>query len=138
MGPAVRVAGHVAAVAAGGAVGVLGSFVHPLTWFGLPYGLLLGLVLTAALVVSAGIAARSRTGALAAFAGWLVAVGLLSVQRSEGDLVVPATALGYCWLLGGTVVAGLALALPYWMLSGASMARPGAPAAPSGAERIGR
>jgi hypothetical protein len=38
---------------------------------------------------------------------------LFSMPRPEGDLVVPGDALGYAWLLGGVVVAGLAIAWPY-------------------------
>lgn len=111
-----RVVLHVAAVVAGAAAGVLGSFVHPLTWLRLPVGLLEAFALTAAVVATAGLLTRSRSGAGAAVAGWLVAVVTMSLQRSEGDLVVPASVLGYCWLLGGTVVAGATLAWPYALL----------------------
>jgi N-acetyl-1-D-myo-inositol-2-amino-2-deoxy-alpha-D-glucopyranoside deacetylase len=135
---AVRVIVHVAALAAGLVVGVLGSFVHPLTWAGLPYGLLLGLALTGSLVATGGLVTRSRSGALVATAGWLLAVGTMSLPRPEGDLIVPATALGYAWLLGGTLVAGLAMAVPYRLLPGASHGAPADRGAPSGAARIGR
>jgi hypothetical protein len=136
--PAVRALLHVAALVAGAAVGVLGSFVHPLVRFGVPYGLLLGLVLTGVTVATAGLLTRARSGALAAAAGWLVAVATLSLQRSEGDLIVPATGLGYAWLLGGTAVVGLALAVPYGLLAGEP--RPAVPDrfASTGAARIGR
>jgi hypothetical protein len=136
--PAVRALLHVAALAAGTAVGVLGSFVHPLVRFGVPYGLLLGLVLTATLVGTAGLVTGARSGALAAAGGWLVAVAVLSLQRAEGDLIVPATGLGYGWLLGGTAVVGLALAVPYGLLAGEPRTAGLARVAPSGAARIGR
>ena len=116
MSAPVRVVAHVAALLAGAAAGVLGSFVHPLRWHGLPYGLVLGLALTFSVVVTAGLLTRSRSAAAAAGLGWLVATVTLSVQRREGDLVVPATSLGYAWLLGGLVVVMVAMAWPYSLL----------------------
>jgi hypothetical protein len=135
---AVRVVVHVAAGVAGAAVGVLGSFVHPLTWSGVPYGLLLGLALTAVLIATAGMVTGSRSGAAVAAAGWLAAVGTLSVPRAEGDLIVPATTLGYCWLLGGILFAGAALAWPYHLQARSRGSASTGYTAPSGAARIGR
>jgi len=45
--------------------------------------------------------------------GWLVAVLVLASRRPEGDLVVPGSVAGYVWLLGGTLLAGVCVALPY-------------------------
>lgn len=98
--------------AAGAAAGLLGSFVHPLTAGLLPFGLLLAGALSAADVVTAGLLA-GRAGAVATGLGWVSAVLVLSGRRPEGDLVVPGTALGYGWLLGGTVLVIGAAALPY-------------------------
>ena len=95
------------------AAGVLGSFVHPVIAWHLPVGLLCALALSGAVFVAAGLAVRSRSGAAAAAAGWLLPVLLFSSPRPEGDLVVPGDALGYAWLFGGVVVAGLAIAWPY-------------------------
>ncbi len=108
-----RVALHVAAAAVGTAVGLLGSFVHPLRLVGLPAGLGLGLVLSAVTFIAFGAMLRQRTGAAAAVFGWLAPVLLLSTPRPEGDLVVAGSALGYAWLLGGTLLAGLCVAVPY-------------------------
>ncbi len=135
---AVRVVLHVLALAAGAAVGVLGSFVHPLTWAGLPYGLLLAIVLTGAVMVTAGLATGSRSGAGCAAAGWLAVVVTLSSPRSEGDLVVPGTALGYAWLLLGTFVVVLGVAVPYRLLLPPARPSPAERLAPSGTAPIGR
>jgi N-acetyl-1-D-myo-inositol-2-amino-2-deoxy-alpha-D-glucopyranoside deacetylase len=135
---AVRAVLHIVALAAGVTVGVLGSFVHPLTWHGLPYGLLLGLVLTGALMVAAGLATSSRSAPLLAAAGWLVVVVTLSSPRSEGDLVVPGTALGYAWLLAGTFVVVLGVMLPYRLLARPTRPAPSQRLAPSGTAPIGR
>jgi hypothetical protein len=104
---------HGLAVVLGIAAGVLGSFVHALRLAGLPVGLLCGLALTATVLVAAGLATGSRSGAVAAAAGWFLPVLLLSAPRPEGDLVVSGSALGYLWLVGGTIVAGVAVAWPY-------------------------
>jgi hypothetical protein len=118
------------AAALGAAAGVLGSFVHALRVAGLPIGLLCGLALTATVLVAAGLATGSRAGAGAAALGWFVPVLLLSAPRPEGDLVVSGSALGYLWLVGGTVVAGAALAWPYGRAR-----RSAAPSAPPGPRR---
>jgi hypothetical protein len=114
---AARALGHLLALAAGAAAGVLGSFTFAYTSASLPVGLLVGLFLCLAVFTSAGLALRSRGAAAAAAAGWLVTVGFLSAQRPEGDLIVPATTLGYCWLILGFLVAALSIAVPYAALS---------------------
>lgn len=121
-----RVIVHGVAVVAGAAAGVLGSFVHAYTTHRVPVGLLVALALSLAVFGTAGLAGRARSGTLAAAAGWLLAVAYLSLQRPEGDLVVPASTLGYCWLLGGTLVAGVAIALPYSLWAATLGMPPGA------------
>lgn len=108
-----RVALHGAALAVGVVAGVVGSFVHPARVAGLPVGLLCALGLSAAGFVAGGLAVGARSGAAAGALGWLVPVLLLSSPRPEGDLVVAGDGFGYAWLLGGTVVAAVAVALPY-------------------------
>jgi Family of unknown function (DUF6113) len=125
--PAVaRVLGYLLALVAGAAAGLLGSFTFAYTNASIPVGLLVALSLSLAVFVTAGLVLRSRGAAAVGIVGWLVTVGLLSLERPEGDLVVPASTLGYAWLLVGTVVAGLSLAVPYAALSadGNGRARP--------------
>lgn len=95
------------------AAGLLGSFVHASTAYGVPVGLLAGLGLSLAVFATAGLTTRSRGPAAGAALGWVAVVLMLTVRRPEGDLVVPGTLLGYAWLLGGTVVAGAAVSWPY-------------------------
>jgi len=101
-----------AAVVAGVAAGLLGSFVHPLTFVLVPVGLLLAFALSAAVFVTAGLL-LGRGGVVAAGGGWVVTVLLLASPRPEGDLVVPGSTAGYLWLFGGTLVAAGCMALPY-------------------------
>ncbi|MCY7372437.1 MAG: DUF6113 family protein [Spirochaetaceae bacterium] len=110
--PASRLLLHGLAAGAGALAGVLGSFVHALPTAGLPGGLLCALVLSVAVFATARLVAASRSGAAAAAAGWLLPVLLLSAPRAEGDLVVAGSGVGYTWLLGGTLLAGLAIGWP--------------------------
>lgn len=102
-----RLTAYAFAAVAGVVAGVLGSFAQGYTTDGLPTGLLAGLGLLGAVLVTAGTLTRSRGGVLVAGGGWLLTVLLLAAPRPEGDLIVPGTGLGYAWLLGGMVVVGL-------------------------------
>lgn len=117
----------------GAAAGLLGSFAHPLTVGVLPVGLVVAAGLTVAVVVTAGLLA-DRPGAVAAALAWMAMVLVLASRRPEGDLVVPASALGYTWLLGGTVLAIGCAALPYRRYRGFSTA-PDAPMTPEWTRR---
>ena len=112
MPPALRALLVLPAAAAGACAGVLGSFVHPLVLAGLPVGLAVAAALSAGVFVTSGLLV-GRPGAAAAALGWLVAVLVLASRRPEGDLVVPGSVAGYVWLLGGTLLAGGCVALPY-------------------------
>jgi hypothetical protein len=109
---AVRALLLAAAALAGAAAGLLGSFVHPLSVLGVPVGLLLALGLSAGVFVTGGLLV-GRPAAVAAAVGWVAVVLLLASPRPEGDLVVPASVTGYGWLLGGTLLAGCCVAVPY-------------------------
>jgi hypothetical protein len=113
MPPPRRVLAGVVAMLGGFGAGLLGSFAHADTSYGVPVGLLAGLGLSLAVFVTAGLTTRSRGPVAGAALGWVAVVLVLSVRRPEGDLVVPATLLGYVWLLGGTLLAGAAVSWPY-------------------------
>ncbi|MBT2878771.1 hypothetical protein HET66_12865 [Streptomyces sp. McG6] len=49
--------------------------------------------------------ARARGGAVAAVAGWMAAVILLTTTRPEGDFVFAAGGGSYLFLLGGMALA---------------------------------
>ena len=102
---------------AGFAVGLAGAFFHDV-WpevagISLPVGIVVALGAEAVVLLLAGLAFRNRLAVVAPAAGWLLAILTMSAERSEGDLVVGATGTGYVLLLGGALVIGLCLAVPY-------------------------
>jgi hypothetical protein len=110
---AARVLGYLVALAAGAAAGLLGSYKYNYTYAWVPVGLLVSLCLIGAVFVTAGLALRSRGAAALAAVGWVAAAMVMSTNGPGGDLVVPASGLGYSWLLGGFVVALVSVGLPY-------------------------
>src|SRR3954469_20282285 len=108
-----RVLRYLAALAAGAAAGLLGSFKYNYTYGWVPVGLLVGLGLIGAVFVTAGLALRSRGAAALAAAGWVVIAVVMSMTGPGGDLVVPASNLGYSWLLAGFLVALVSVVVPY-------------------------
>jgi hypothetical protein len=102
----------VVAVLAGLGAGLLGSFTHASTSYGLPVGLFAALGLCFGVFAMARVAATGRVPVAGAVLGWATVVLLLSVRRPEGDLVVPGTALGYCWLVGGMLGAAATVSWP--------------------------
>ncbi|SMQ18694.1 hypothetical protein SAMN06272771_5150 [Streptomyces sp. Ag82_O1-12] len=88
--------------ALGALVGVAGALVQP-GWF--PGGLLLALAGEAGAVLGATRVLRGRAGGVAAAAGWMLAVVLLTASRPEGDFLFAAGSGSYLYLLGGIAVA---------------------------------
>ncbi|MFJ5996424.1 DUF6113 family protein [Streptomyces sp. NPDC092370] len=86
----------------GAVVGVAGALVQP-GWF--PGGLLLALAGEAGAVLGAARVVRGRAGGVAAAAGWMLAVILLTASRPEGDFLFAAGSGSYLFLLGGIAVA---------------------------------
>jgi hypothetical protein len=129
---AARVLGYLMALAAGAAAGLLGSFKYNYTDGWVPVGLLVALSLCAAVFVAAGLALRSRGAAAVAAWGWVAAAVAMLSTGPGGDLVVPATLLGSCWLLGGLLVAVLSVVVPYAAIMAASPRSPARADAPAG------
>ncbi|MCL3996278.1 DUF6113 family protein [Streptomyces lavenduligriseus] len=86
----------------GALVGAAGALVQA-AWF--PGGLLLALAGAAGAFLGGSYVTRSRGGAVAPAAGWLVAVVLLTTTRPEGDFLFGAGGGSYLFLLGGMVLA---------------------------------
>ena len=105
-----RVAALPVLALAGVWLGAAGAFVQAITFdvagVALPVGLVATLTVTAAVLLAGARVMRGRAGAAVPALGWLVAVLVLSSQRPEGDLVLPANGGSYAFLLLGTVVVG--------------------------------
>jgi hypothetical protein len=86
----------------GAVIGTAGALVQP-GWF--PGGLILALAGEAGLVLGAARLIRSRSGGVAAAAGWMLSVVLLTASRPEGDFLFAAGSGSYLFLLGGILVA---------------------------------
>lgn len=91
----VRVAVVVGSLLGGAVVGVFCVAVHGWTW-----GLLLGLATVAATLVALPAGSARLPFAL----GWTAAVGVLSVGRPEGDVLVAQDARGIVLVLAAPVV----------------------------------
>jgi hypothetical protein len=63
-----------------------------------------------AMVRLAGLGMGGKIGAAVPAVLWGVATIVMSLQRPEGDLVVPGTLAGYVYIVGGMVAAGIAVA----------------------------
>lgn len=114
---------------AGLLAGVLGSF---------SYSWMLGPVPAAAIGLiaanfagcwAAGRGMGGKAGAGVLWAGWCVAVIVLSTPRSAGDVIITGDGIGYLFLLGGMASGGLAVAVTrsdrppgQWLLGGATHA----------------
>ncbi len=103
-----------AGLLAGAVAGVLGSCAQQLVVGAarLPVGVVLAVLLLGAVAVAVQAGARTRWGGAALALGWFAVVTLASSNRREGDVLVPGDARGWAFLLGGTAVLGLAVALP--------------------------
>jgi hypothetical protein len=96
----------------GAVTGVCGLAVHRQVWrdlpVALPWGLLLALTTTFAVVRAAGLVAATP-GVAGAALGWLGSILLLQPPRPEGDFLLAGDALGYVFLLGGMAVVAAAV-----------------------------
>ena len=97
-----RIAAYAGLFVLGVAVGAAGALVQAGLF---PGGLLLALAGAGGLFLGGARAARSRAGAVAPAAGWLIAVILLTASRPEGDFLFGAGGGSYLFLLGGMALA---------------------------------
>ncbi len=114
----------------GAVYGLVGAFVQDWTVSGVPVASIVLVAVLFALVRFAGWGMGGRTGAVIPAFLWLVVVFVMSLQRPEGDLVVPATVAGDVYIIGGLLAAGLGvMRVPaagrsgQWLLRGAGGTR---------------
>jgi len=106
------IAGALAAIGSGAlgfVVGIVLTFAHRL-WT--PWGVVIALVLAAALIVGMRLATETRIPVVATTIGVLAATALLSLPGQGGSVLVAADAQGYAWAFGPTLVGLVATAWP--------------------------
>ncbi|MBF4579956.1 PIG-L family deacetylase [Frigoribacterium sp. VKM Ac-2530] len=111
-----RVATTGLALAAGAVFGALGTVAHQgtVTVAGAPIwsGLVLSLVMAAALLAGMRLLFGSRVVAVAVALGLLGAAALLSQPGAGGSALVPANGPGYAWTFGPLLIAMVVIAWP--------------------------
>ena len=94
-------------------VGVAGSFVHNMdvhvAGATVPWGLALATAATWGLVIVTRAVTPRRLMLGLVMLAWLLGVIPFTVQRPEGDVVVPTGATGLVFLLSGVVIGGVGL-----------------------------
>jgi hypothetical protein len=97
------------AFAMGVAVGFVTTFTHHQY---VPWGLVAGLIVVAALVSGFRLVFDSRIIAAASAVGVIAAVGLLTLPGVGGSVLVLDDPLGYLWAIGPTLLGAAAVAWP--------------------------
>ncbi|MCP2369100.1 peptidoglycan/LPS O-acetylase OafA/YrhL [Agromyces flavus] len=78
----------------------------------IPWGLVLGLIGVAALLVGIRLVAGGRAAAIAAAVGVVGAVALLSLPGPGGSVLMPSGVAGTVWAVGPALIAVLVVAWP--------------------------
>jgi N-acetyl-1-D-myo-inositol-2-amino-2-deoxy-alpha-D-glucopyranoside deacetylase len=105
------------ALLAGVAIGVLGSFKHQVgisaaTGAGFPIGLVLALTMVAVVLAALRVAFETRVWSIAAAAGIVLAVTVLSNRGPGGSAVVLANYAGVVWTVAPAILAAVVLGMP--------------------------
>lgn len=121
-GMATKVVTIIFAVLIGAFAGALLTAVHQATFpvgdVPVPWGIVVAVLITAALLIGLRLVFGTRIVPAATGAGLLAAAALFSLQTAGGSLLVPANTAGYVWTFA-PVVLGLAVVL--WPRIGASV-----------------
>jgi hypothetical protein len=99
-------------------VGGLGAFAYATRIHGLTVGVVVALLAEGGVVAAAGVWNAARTAAVLPALGWVVSVLVFASERPEGDLIIAATDVGYGYVLGGLLLLGGLIALPYQRIAG--------------------
>jgi len=106
-----RVLSWLAAAVVGGVFGVAGTIAHSLTWGPIPVGMIVGAVACGAILIAIRALTHDRAATVAAGAGMVGMLLIISGVGPGGSVVVENTVLGQIWIY---VVAGLVLLTVAW------------------------
>lgn len=114
--PLERIGGGVLALVLGALFGLLGTLAHLATFsigsVEIPYGLILALVATSALLIGLRLVFHDRLMVLLAAIGMLGMIFLLSLRSTGGSVLIPQGLTGLIWTIVPTLVAALVIAWP--------------------------
>ena len=107
------VAVYVVLFVLGAVEGMIGSFQYSAMAGSVPVAALVCCVVLLATCLLAAWAMRSVSGAFAPAAGWLVASFVLSMPVASGSVIITNTTAGQWYLYGGTLSAGIGVAVSF-------------------------
>ncbi|WP_309709262.1 hypothetical protein [Pseudolysinimonas sp.] len=112
-----RVFTIVLAFATGAGVGFVLTFTHrhyvvELGDVSVPFGLIGGLAVVAALLAGMRLAFAERAAPIAAAVGVILGSAVLTLPGNSGSLFMPEDPIGYVWAVGPTVLAIVIIAWP--------------------------
>lgn len=106
-----RVLSWLAAAVVGGVFGVAGTIAHSLMWGPVPVGIIVGTIACGAILIAIRSLTHDRAATVAAGAGMVGMLLLISGVGPGGSVVVENTIMGQIWIY---IVAGLVLLTVTW------------------------
>lgn len=106
-----RVLSWLAAAVVGGVFGVAGTIAHSLMWGPVPVGIIVGTIACGAILIAIRALTHDRAATVAAGAGMVGMLLLISGVGPGGSVVVENTIMGQIWIY---IVAGLVLLTVTW------------------------
>lgn len=106
-----RVLSWLAAAVVGGVFGVAGTIAHSLLWGPVPVGIIVGTIACGAILIAIRALTHDRAATVAAGAGMVGMLLLISGVGPGGSVVVENTIMGQIWIY---IVAGLVLLTVTW------------------------
>lgn len=100
-----------AAAVVGGIFGVAGTIAHSLMWGPIPIGIIVGTIACGAILIAIRSLTHDRAATVAAGAGMVGMLLIISGVGPGGSVVVENTAMGQIWIY---VVAGLVILTVTW------------------------
>lgn len=107
-----RIATCLIALVVGALAGIVLTVSHQATVAGIPWGIIVAIIVSTALIAGLRIVFVTRLVAAAAAAGLLGASALLAVQTQGGSILVPDNLVGYIWTFAPVVVSLVVLGWP--------------------------
>ncbi|MET0295898.1 MAG: histidinol dehydrogenase [Microbacterium sp.] len=102
----------VVALLVGAVYGLAGTIAHGYTVVGIPVGLVLGILGSAALLAAVRLLTADRWAALATGLGMMAATLVFSGRGPGGSVIVPESSLGVVWTLAVPILIAIVVTWP--------------------------